>query len=352
MEVKNLRTRLLRTLSKAWVIQRLRHIDLSVVPIWLCPNVSTASRYQHSLGVGRLSLLITDGTKHNQLLLTAAAVLHDVGNGPFPHISDTLMEKMLGFNHEGAVKFAFENSPIKDELVLKEYGLELEEVSSILKGEHYLSPFLVGFPDLDNADNVYRFIMTIPNKPLGEASYHPSEIASSMSLCIKEQEIPEEIRSRWFIDRERGYKFVWDDRLNMIGWTMLGRSMRILMEELSPRFFRMTNKEAFHIIRLKLPKLARGLKDRSFNIVFDRSYRQLRGEARKLSNITNLREIEDELCRETGLEDWFMGLTVDQPTLRERSGHWRVRLIVNKGNKKLKPLLEDILSTSKLLPQI
>lgn len=165
LEGKNQRSQLLQRLSKTWVVQRLKHIDLSAVPRWLGPCVSTVSRYQHSLGVGQLSLLISDGTDHDQFLLTAAAVLHDVGNGPFPHISDKLMENMLGYRHEGAVRFAFENSPMKSPLILEEYGLDLEEVASIVKGEHRLSPLLNGRPDLDNADNIHRFMNTIPGRP-------------------------------------------------------------------------------------------------------------------------------------------------------------------------------------------
>jgi len=139
---------------------------------------------------------------------------------------------------------------------------------------------------------------------------------------------------------------VWGDKLNMIGWTMLGRSMRILREELNPRFFTMTNREAFHLIRLRLPKLANGLKKKEFKILLDRRYSILRGEARKFSRSTNLRKIEDELCRETGLEDWSIGLTVDQPLIGEKADHWRVYLVVYKGSEEPKILLEDILSSS------
>lgn len=346
LEWRNGRSGLLRRLSKTWVVQRLKHIDLSAVPRWLGPCVSTVSRYQHSLGVGQLSLLISDGNEHDQFLLTAAAVLHDVGNGPFPHISDHLMENILGFKHEGAVSFAFQNSPTKDSLILEEYGLNLEEVASIVKGEHRLSSLLNGRPDLDNADNIHRFMNTIPGRPLGKPSYWPSEIATSMSLETVGIEIPEDLRRRWLRDREKVYRYVWEDRLNMIGWTMLGRSMRILREELTPRFFRMTNREAFHIIRLRLPKLTNGLKKKEFKILLDRRYSTLRGEARKLSDPTNLRKIEEELCRETGLESWSIGLTVDQPLIREKADHWRVYLVVYKGNAKPKVLLEDILSSS------
>lgn len=346
MKRRNRRTQLLRRLSKAWVVQRLKHIDLSAVPRWLGPSVSAASRYQHSLGVGQLSLLLSDGTERERLLLTAAAVLHDVGNGPFPHISDQLMEDTLGFKHEGAIGFAFENSPIKDSLILEEHGLNLEEVASIVKGEHNLSPLLNGRPGLDNADNISRFMMTIPSRPLGEASYHPREIAKCISLETEGKIVPEDLRMRWLGDREKVYRYLWDNRLNMIGWTMLGRAMRILREELTPRFFLMTNREAFHLIWLRLPKLAKGIKRKEFKILLDRRFSLFKGEARKLSDPKNLGKIEDELCRESGLESWSIGLTVDKPRITEKDDHWRVYLVVYKGSEEPKILLEDMLSNS------
>jgi hypothetical protein len=343
---QSLRSQLLWRLSKTWVVQRLKHIDLSAVPAWLGPRVSTASRYSHSIGVGKLSLLIRDGTERDRLLLTAAAILHDVGNGPFPHISDKLMKDMLGFTHEEAVSFAFQNSPIKESSILEKCGLNPTEIASVISGQHHLSRFFLGFPDLDNADNVFRFITTIPGKPLGEASYRPSEIGASMSLEAEENRIPEDLKKRWSRDREKLYRYLWNDSLNMIGWTMLERAMRILREELTPRFFLMTNREAFNLIRLRLPKLANGLERKEFKILLDRRYSALRGEAKKLSNSTSLKKIEDELCRETGLEEWSIGLTVDQPLIREKTDHWRVYLVAHKDNGKPKILLDDMLSSS------
>jgi HD superfamily phosphohydrolase len=342
---------LLRRLSKTWIVQRLKHIDLSVVPVWLCPNVPTASRYQHSLGVGRLSLLISDGAEDDQLLLTAAATLHDAGNGPFPHISDQLMEEMLGFDHEGAVRFAFESSPTKDLAVLDQYGLDPDEVGAIVKGGHRLSPLVNSELDLDNADNVHRFMTAMPSKLLGEPSYQPVEIAAAMSLETRGVEVSEDLRRRWLRDRETVYRHVWEDRLNMIGWTMLGRAMRIMEEELTPMFFTMTNREAFQLIKSRLPKLANGLKKREYKIILDRKYLLLRGEADKLSDPRNLREIEEELCKETGLEDWSVGLTVDQPLIGEDADHWRVYLAVHRGGEAPKAPLEEMLSRSVPFPE-
>jgi hypothetical protein len=256
------------------------------------------------------------------------------------------MEDLLGFRHEGAIRFAFENSPVRESSILEEHGLNLTEISSILEGRHHLSPFFVGFPDLDNADNLYRFMMTIPGKPLGEASYQPSEIAASLSLRAGKKEIPKDVLKRWLRDREKIYYYLWNNGPNMIGWTMLGRAMRILREELTPGFFLSTNKDAFHLFRLRLPKLANGLKRSEFKIILDKRYSLLKGEGLKLSDSANLRKIEDELCRETGLGDWSIGLTVDRPLIREKADHWRVYLVVYKGNKEPGILLDDILSSS------
>ncbi|KYH41559.1 MAG: phosphohydrolase, partial [Candidatus Bathyarchaeota archaeon B63] len=313
MKTEDRRRSLLRELSETWVLQRLRHIELSAVPGWVGSRVATASRFQHSLSVGELSLMVSGSNRDEKMLLTAAATLHDVGVGPFPHLSDHVMREVLGFSHEEAVEFAFESSPLRDRHVLDSYGLDLSEISSIIGGHHRLSRFLHGFPDLDNADNIYRFIISTPGRPLGEPSYKPSEIACAMSLDEDEQAFPEELKERWMRDFVRTYSYLWDDRLNMIGWTMLGRALRILRDEMSPGFFRLTNKEAYALIRLKIPRLAEGLERREFRIILDRRYLELRGEAKRLAEPTGIRVIEETLCRESGVEDWMIGLTADQP---------------------------------------
>jgi len=342
MQGKNI----LKELSGTGVIQRLRQIELSAVPGWIGSRVATASRYQHSINVGKLSLLVQGGDKDERLLLTVSAVLHDVGCGPFPHLSDQIMREILGFSHEAAVEFAFENSPLKDSLVLEKYGLNLSEVASIIEGKHQLSRFLHGFPDLDNADNIYRFIISIPGRPLGEPSYHPAEIARLMSLEDDEPIFPEGVKRRWMKDFKKTYSYLWNDRLNMIGWTMLGRALRLLKDELTPEFFRLTNKEAFQIIKLKTPKLAEGLEKREFQIIFDQKYVELKGEAKKLSDPTNIWKFERMLCKESNLEEWKLGLTVDQPIIGEKPDHWRVYLVTHKGNEEPKMILKDILSIS------
>jgi hypothetical protein len=294
---------------------------------------------------------VSGGNEDNRLLLTAASALHDVGDGPFPHISDQSMKELLGFSHEGAVRFAFEHSSIEDRRILEKYGLNLNEICSVLENHHRLSPLLYGFPDLDNADNIYRFMTTIPRKPLGEASYSPSEIASSMSLDSENRSIPNDLKKRWAADFEKVYSYVWNDRYNMVCWTMLGRALRILKDELSPSFFRLTNKEAYTFMWLKLPRWADGLSKGEYSIFVDRKFAELKGDAQRLTHPSNLAQVEKKLCNEAGLEDWMLGLTVDQPLLGEKPDYWRVYLVLYKNSETAKTLVEKMLLDSKPFQQ-
>jgi HD superfamily phosphohydrolase len=348
LKTKSPQTLLLKDLSETSVVQRLKHISLSAVPSWLGPRVATASRYQHSVAVGKLSLLVSGGNNHDRLLLTVTATLHDVGDGPFPHISDQTMKEKMGFTHEGAVRFAFEHSPVGDHRILGKYGLDLDEICAVLEGRHGLSPLFYGFPDLDNADNIYRFIATIPGQPLGEASYVPSEVASSVSLDLVKQNIPYDLKRRWTKDFEKVYSYVWNDKCNMICWTMLGRALRILKNELDPSFFRLTNREAYKLMKLKLPYWADGLSRGKYKIFVDKKLVELRGDALRLTYPSSLAQVEKELCNETGLEDWMLGLTIDQPLLREKPDYWRVYLVLYKDNEAAETLVNNMLNSSEL----
>jgi len=346
LETSNLQTSLLEDLSETSLVQRLKHITLSAVPRWLGPRVATASRFQHSVAVGELSFFVSGGSPHDRLLLTAASVLHDAGNGPFPHISDQAMKEKLGFTHEGALRFAFEYSPAEDLEALRKFDLGLSEVCAVLEGRHALSPLLNGFPDLDNADNVHRFIATVPGGFLGKPSYSPSEVVASMSLDSDAQNIPRSLRERWAADFEKVYSYVWNDVPNMVCWTMLGRALRILKNDLPPSFFRLTNREAYEFMKQKIPRWADGLSRGKYRIFFDRKFAELRGDALRLTQPQSLAKVEEELCSEAGLEDWMLGFTVDQPLLREKPDHWRLYLVLHEDNEIAKAFVNNVLRDS------
>src|SRR6185295_17784231 len=94
--------RLLFDLLNQPELQRLRRIRQLGMASLAYPSADH-SRYSHSLGVmetarrmlHRLASLFTLDTDH-QVVCLAAAVLHDVGHGPFSHV----FERVSGVDHE------------------------------------------------------------------------------------------------------------------------------------------------------------------------------------------------------------------------------------------------------------
>jgi len=105
---------LLAELSSSTAFQRLRDIRfLGSIDYWLVPSPNGAkaniryTRYQHSLGVARLALLYADMralAKQDRKLALAAALLHDIGHGPFSHSIEPFFEKEFGINHHSTTK--------------------------------------------------------------------------------------------------------------------------------------------------------------------------------------------------------------------------------------------------------
>ena len=80
------------------------------------------TRFEHSLGVMYLAGLACENSNLTELLgndevqtIRLAALLHDVGHGPFSHIYEHLLVK-LNKTHEDLTQWLIENSELKDKL--------------------------------------------------------------------------------------------------------------------------------------------------------------------------------------------------------------------------------------------
>ena len=94
--------RILAGLVDAAEFQRLRRIKQLGLALYTFQGAEH-SRFTHSLGVLHVLTRVLDHlaerhaiTREDRLAVRAAALLHDIGHGPFSHV----MEKVLGFHHE------------------------------------------------------------------------------------------------------------------------------------------------------------------------------------------------------------------------------------------------------------
>ncbi|MEA3494256.1 MAG: HD domain-containing protein [Candidatus Margulisiibacteriota bacterium] len=84
-------------------LQRLRRIKQLGFSYLTFPN-ATHTRFEHSLGVYYLIYRICENENHAidnkfKFILKTAAILHDIGHGPFSHFSEELSDLVLGREH-------------------------------------------------------------------------------------------------------------------------------------------------------------------------------------------------------------------------------------------------------------
>ena len=110
------------------------------------------TRYQHSLGVGRLSLQYAKRvalSEADTITLFLAALLHDVGHSPFSHSLEPVFEAEFGLSHHDATKnIICGRVDIGKELysTLRSGGIDVERVLALVDGEEGVFDNFFGGP--------------------------------------------------------------------------------------------------------------------------------------------------------------------------------------------------------------
>ena len=129
------------------------------------------TRFEHSLGVYRLALLLLkrlshvphfahNVTRHDAERLIITALLHDVGHYPFCHLIEDIRLEGLPHHEELAAEFA-EQSELA-ELLRKDWNIEPHEVVDLVNGktnspvDQLFASILSGPIDIDKMDYLFR----------------------------------------------------------------------------------------------------------------------------------------------------------------------------------------------------
>ncbi|WP_135821709.1 HD domain-containing protein [Halostella litorea] len=144
-----------RDLLDTEAFQRLRNIkQLSTVRL-VYPSANH-TRFEHSLGVyhlaGRaLDRLGVDGARAEAV--RAAALLHDVGHGPYGHQTEAVIERRLGRHHDDVHDLLGSGELAA---VLESHGLDTDAVADLVAGEGELGQLVSGELDVDRMDYLVR----------------------------------------------------------------------------------------------------------------------------------------------------------------------------------------------------
>ena len=124
--------------------QRLRRIKQLGLISLIYPGANH-TRFEHSIGTMNLgSKLATELELSNDEieLIRISALLHDIGHGPFSHVS----EGVLSVPHEELTKYVITKTSMRD---LLEEKFNINDIVDIVNGKGYLGPIVSGELDVD-----------------------------------------------------------------------------------------------------------------------------------------------------------------------------------------------------------
>ena len=136
-------------------LQRLRHIKQLGTVSLVYPSANH-TRFEHSLGVYHLacealSQLGIEGRAAERV--HAAALLHDIGHGPYSHNVEDVIERHTGKHHED-VDDLVDTGAVGE--VLRGRGIDPDRVADLICGEGQYGGLVSGELDVDRMDYLVR----------------------------------------------------------------------------------------------------------------------------------------------------------------------------------------------------
>ncbi len=248
-----------QTLLETPPFARLAGVSLSDVPGDLLIGRPFPSRLTHSLGVYYLARQ----ARPRDRALHAAALAHDLGHGPFSHLSEPLMIERLGLDHEQRSALALRRavSTLSGASARLLAWLDLDEVTALMLGD---SPdgrgkLLNGLMDYDNLDNVARFMQAAG---LGDPAYDPRALARELRLLAPEGANQDAaplvaltpdaamLARAWQADRRRVYRYLSQGERNIAMHGMLRKAVDLAARAglIADDFFDATDAEALRLL--------------------------------------------------------------------------------------------------------
>lgn len=144
-----------RALLDTPAVQRLRHVKQLGTVSLVYPSANH-TRFEHSLGVYHLacealSQLGIEGRAAERV--HAAAILHDVGHGPYSHNVEDVIERHTGKYHED-VDDVIEAGAVGE--ALRKHDLDPDRVAGLIRGEGRYGGLVSGELDVDRMDYLVR----------------------------------------------------------------------------------------------------------------------------------------------------------------------------------------------------
>ncbi len=155
-----------REIIDSFVFQRLRRIRQLAGAEYVYPGANH-TRFEHSIGVLHLAGLLTSNPQLSEIIsedeaqmVRIAALLHDVGHGPFSHVFEHLLTKFLNKTHEDIAVWVIQDSDLRD--IITDLGYDPNVIAKLAVGSlnrpkmNFVDQIIRSAVDVDKLDFVVR----------------------------------------------------------------------------------------------------------------------------------------------------------------------------------------------------
>jgi hypothetical protein len=219
-----------RDLADTREMQRLRWIKQLGLANLVYPGANH-TRFEHSLGAYHLSGLLSrhlDIEEEEGMEIRAAALLHDVGHGPFSHVTESILSSLLREEHEN-VSDRLKRGELGD--ILTDYGLKPHRIQRLVRGETGLGAMVSGEVDVDRMDYLTRDAH-YTGVAYGVIDYQrlmETMTISGGQLALEEGGV--HAAESLLVSRLLMYPTVYFHHVSRIAQKMLGVGVRVMVEE-------------------------------------------------------------------------------------------------------------------------
>ena len=312
-------------------VQRLKRIRQLAGSEFVYP-AANHTRFEHVIGAmhlaGTLGDVLPIGLPRSQReQLRLAALLHDIGHGPFSHVFEPLLAKYLGKRHEDFVPWLVRETDIAERL--EAAGLDTNilgrlAVGKLASGERpYLDQIISGGVDIDKLDYVVRDSF---HTGAGYGSFDVHRLLYAMDVIDKDLSIDDSAVATlesFLLARFESFRTIYFHKASRAVQIMMVRALEVARDELHLLDFDVPE----DYLKLDDYKVWTGLKEckKSEKIMKDLEHRRLlkcayertlfSGEELASNVISDERvraDIEKQIARRAkiALED----VTIDVPT--------------------------------------
>ncbi|MFW6018067.1 MAG: HD domain-containing protein [Halapricum sp.] len=317
-------------------VQRLRHVTQLGTVTLVYPSANH-TRFEHSLGVYHLAnrALAQLGIEGQQAeRVRAAALLHDVGHGPYSHNVEDLIQRHTGKYHDEVHDLLGSGAVAR---ILSEHGLNPDRVADLVAGKGELGQLVSGELDVDRMDYLARDAhhTGVPYGTIdhGRLIRELRFVDGNLVLAAGNVQTAESL----LLARALMNPVVYSHHVARIAKGMLRRGTERLLAETAvtpERLRRMDDKDL--LVALRSNEATAGYGERlSYRNLYKRAVWAEMGavpEDLLAASHESIRELEDEIATDANVDPATVILDVpEQPEMRETTS----RVIVGGRTRKL-----------------